>query len=518
MIKKLLAVLLCLSMAVMNVAVAREATAQEDPPRLGREEPVEPPAPFPPGVIPRKRSMPRRPALDRKRLPPEQPAPSPFEVITVEETIPADPVPDKKREAFPARKAGGKKISLELRGMDILNVLKILSNRSGLKIIAGKNVRGKVSVFLKDVDVFNALKIILETNDLAYEMEEDIVKVMTAPEYEKMYGRKFNDRREVKVIKLNYADGAKVMNTLTKLKSAIGQVSFDERVNSLIIFDLPKVIEQMESVIRDIDRRDKQVLIEARIMQILLNDDFKMGIDWEYVFTKVRDHPVEGGFSGNFNILGEGSLGAKFNIGTVAIDNYTAMVKALQTVGKTNLLSTPRITTISGQEAKILVGTKEAFVTTTTTTSGSGVVTTAESVTFIDVGVKLFVTPVIGDDGFIRMKIRPEVSSVDREIATGQGNTIPIVRTSEAETTVIVKDGVTIVIAGLIEDRKMESNSRIPFLGRLPILGYFFGSTNKQKSKTDLVVFLTPHILTGDVVAKEVGEYLNKKKQKEKND
>ncbi|MFH1282895.1 MAG: secretin N-terminal domain-containing protein [bacterium] len=406
-----------------------------------------------------------------------------------------------------------RKISLELRSMDIINVFKILSDKSGLKIIAGKNVRGTVSLFLKDVDVFKALTMILETNELAYELDDSIIKVTTAMEYEKAYGRKFNDKRDIQVVKLNHAKAADLLALLNKLKTNVGEIIHDERMNSLVIVDLPEAIEEIMKVIKMIDHPDKQVLIEAKIVQILLNDDFKMGVDWQYVFSEINERKVEGGVKGNFNILANSALGAQFDIGTIEIDNYAAMLKVLETVGETNLVSTPRITTINNTEARILVGTKEAYVTSETTSTGSGVVTTAESVTFVDVGVKLFVTPTIGEDNFIKMKIRPEVSSVDREMTTGQGNSIPIVRTSETETTVLVKDGVSIVIAGLIEDRKLDTQSQIPILGHIPILGYLFRSTSKVKAKTDLVVFLTPHIVNGNIKSEEFDKYFPKDKE-----
>jgi general secretion pathway protein D len=187
------------------------------------------------------------------------------------------------------------------------------------------------------------------------------------------------------------------------------------------------------------------------------------------------------------------------NVGTLSIDNFNAVFDVLQTVGKTNMVSSPKIATIENQEAKILVGTKEAYVTTTVSTPGTGVSTTAESVTFIDVGIKLFVTPTVGDDGFITMKIRPEVSSVDRLLQTSQGNSIPIVRTSESETTVMVKDGITIVIGGLIEERDEKSTSGIPLLCKIPFIGPLFGKTSIEKTRTELAVFLTPRVMTGDV-------------------
>ena len=146
-----------------------------------------------------------------------------------------------------------------------------------------------------------------------------------------------------------------------------------------------------------------------------------------------------------------------------------------------------------------MVGSTLPYVTTTTTTPASGPTTTAESVNFIDVGVKLFVTPTIHTDDFITMKIKPEVSSVTSSLTSSNNNKIPIVETSEAETVVTVKDGVTIVIGGLIKDEKLSTVRKIPILGDLPLVGLAFRNQEQSMKKTELVIFLTPKIMTGDV-------------------
>ena len=184
----------------------------------------------------------------------------------------------------------------------------------------------------------------------------------------------------------------------------------------------------------------------------------------------------------------------------------------LQTVGNTKILSSPRIVALNGQESKILVGTKQAYVTTTVLSPGGGAtVTTTEQINFVDVGVKLFVTPVIGEDGFITLKVKPEVSSVDSTITTAEGNTVPIVRVSQAETSLVVKDGVTVIIGGLIEDSKVDTKSGIPILSQIPILGIPFRSQDTNNQKTELVIFLTPKIVDGEASSPEAQDYLPKK-------
>ena len=175
---------------------------------------------------------------------------------------------------------------------------------------------------------------------------------------------------------------------------------------------------------------------------------------------------------------------------------FEVLIKFLRTIGDTKVLSNPKLAVVNNEEAKIHVGEREAYVTTTTTT-GQATSATAESVTFVDVGIQLSVTPTINEDGFVTMKIKPEVSSVARSLITPSGNAIPIIDTSEAETTVMVKDGKTIIIAGLRKDEQNDTNQRVPFLGDIPLIGRLFQNVVTSKKRTELLVLLTPHIIDG---------------------
>jgi type II secretory pathway component GspD/PulD (secretin) len=484
---------------------------------------------------------------------PEQPPWSPaVPKRTAQPNMPAS----KNEEQIISSDSSGK-ITLELKGMDILDALKLLSKKSGLNIVAGKNVRGNITIYLKEVDVWDALRIILETNELAYEKEGNIVKVMTARDYELTYGKRFNDKTELKIINLKFANAIDLNPALNQIKSSIGKVAVDEKSNTLILIDTPskiadmqrliaeadvstvtqvfnlnytkaedlekkltevitkgvgriridtrtnkavitdtpKKMSEIEKIITAFDERHREVLIEAKIMQVILNDNFKMGVNWEYLLTQYHSLDLKS----SFGILADTDKKGKISIGTVADNNdYTAFMEALNTIGTTNILSSPRIATVNNEEAKILVGSTEPYVTTTTTTTASGPATTAETVNFIDVGVKLYVTPVINQDKFITMKIKPEVSSVTGYLTTSENNKIPIKETSEAETNIMVKDGVTIVIGGLMKNEDLETLKKVPLFGDLPLLGALFRSKDKTIKKTELVVFLTPHIISGD--------------------
>ncbi len=457
-----------------------------------------------------------------------------------------------------------KTITLDLRGMDILEVLKLISRQGNLNMAASPNVRGNVTMFLKDVGIWEALRLVLETNDLAYVQDGNVARIMTAGDYERLYGARFDDKttievlalknirpapaskfletvksrigkiivydfnnslilidtpeaigkmrdlaasldqeQETKVFSINYA---KAEDMLTKLQSVatrdVGELEMDKRTKRIIAKDYPEKIRQMERVVAAFDGRHRTVLIEAKILQVTLNSKFQMGVQWEHIFNKINGDIIPGAVKGNFAVLPLGGLGLAANVGTLAQNNYTALLQLLESSGKTNLLSAPRITALNNEAAKILVGTKEAYVTTTVLTpGGSSPSTTAENVNFVDVGVKLFVTPDIAEDGYIALKIRPEISSVERTLSTAQGNSIPIIRTSESETSVVAKDGETILIAGLIEDKFERSDSRIPILGAIPILGIPFRGRTDTKVKTEIVVLLTPRIVTGETVA-----------------
>lgn len=452
------------------------------------------------------------------------------------------------------------KISLDLKGLDIIDVLKMISARSGLNIVVGKNVTGKVTIFLKDVDMWDALEIILASNNLAYEKRDNIIYVMTDRDYEFIYGEKFGDKKQLFSRNLKYAKAQDISTMLTQVKSNIGRVIVNEATNTVVVMDTAVKVKQMESLIDNLDKQtqtrvfelkyaqaDKvspkiqeaiskgvgsiridertnkialtdypykiteigriieafdektpQVRIDAQIIEISPEkDEFKLGVDWDAWINK-NFRFINSLSMGNANKLslglaaGSASLGEKYD--------RKGVIDALRTIGKTKILSSPSIMALNNQEAKILVGKKDAYITSTTSQGGTGTEVTSQQVNFVDVGIKLYVTPTINKDGFVTMKIKPEVSSskpVDL-IAQGKVTQVPIVTTSEVETTITVKDGATIVIAGLKQDKKEDEVKKFPVLGDIPLLGIPFRSVSHVINKSELVIFLTPHIIGED--------------------
>ncbi len=293
---------------------------------------------------------------------------------------------------------------------------------------------------------------------------------------------------------LLYADAEAVASRLQEeLTPGLGSVSIDKNSNQLFVRDLPDNLPYLREVVENLDRRTRQVLIEAKIIQVNLSDEFKMGVDWGAVTDKLGGS-VNAGSS--FRILADSESGGRVRATDLSVNDFSlnGLIEALQSVGQTDLLSNPRITAVDGQEAYITVGSTVPYKTIDTREDQGGTLRTFEKVVTVEVGVKLRVTPHINEEGFITMKIKPEVSEVTSFI-----DNIPVIEKSESETTVIVKDGVTIIIGGLIKDQQIESEKRVPILGSIPILGIPFRSKSVKKVKSELVILLQPKIITGDV-------------------
>jgi MSHA type pilus biogenesis protein MshL len=475
--------------------------------------------------------------------------------------------------AFGAQEDGLDLISLDLKGMDIRDVLKILSQKSGLNIVADNTVKGTITLYIKDVSVMDALNIIVSTNNLAYEESGSLIRIMNDRDYEMIYGKRFNDRTKTEIIKLKYANAQEIGNAVNQIKTNIGKIisdnvsntivlidspenidkmkklisqmdiplstevfsldyakaeslkdkigeivskdvgsiKFDERTNKIVVKDTQQKIEDIRKVVSAFDETTKQVVIDANIVQVTLSDKYSYGIDWMDI-AKIGDLKLTG--DTNLSTGLSNVTPSTLSIATTG-GNYSAIVSLLKTYGKTNVLSRPRITVVDGQEAKILVGAKEVYVTSEVTTTSGGTYHTTDHVQFVDVGVRLAVTPEINKAGFVTLKIKPEVSNADAtktvQLKNPDGSTrtiVPYVTTAEAETFVVVKDGATIIIGGLMKDTLIDHKERVPFLGDIPLIGRLFSAKGKSKEKTELVIFLTPHIIAGDKTTEEAQKYI----------
>jgi type II secretory pathway component GspD/PulD (secretin) len=363
-------------------------------------------------------------------------------------------------------------------------------------------------------------------------------------------------KSNLKVFTLKYAKAKDIEEQLKNqldLKR-VGMIKADERTNQVIVQTLPERMKNIEELITSLDKKTKAVLIDTKIIKIKLSNQTDTGVQWEGLFNLAKQYGMAyigsypfsamtagitsptfetrsayyqrtGGDIGSYPFSGTTSSlnastkvtpGKNMHIGIVdSKRDFDTVVNYLQTLGKSKIIASPSIAVVNNQEAKIHIGERRAYVTTTTTT-GTTTSTVSEEVTFVDVGVSLSVTPMINEDGYITMKVKPEISSVVDNIITSSKNTVPIIDTSTAETTVIAKDGATIIIGGLGREEKTESSEQVPILGKIPILGFLFRNKTQRVERVELVIMLTPIIFEGDkfVTTKEAEKFPVKQPKK----
>jgi type II secretory pathway component GspD/PulD (secretin) len=351
-------------------------------------------------------------------------------------------------------------------------------------------------------------------------------------------------KSSIKVFGLKYAKAKDIEEQLKAQLDIkkVGTIKADERTNQVIVQALPERMDKIAELISALDKKTKAVLIDIKIIKIKLTNQLESGIEWEGIFnvaakygmTYVGSYPfsavqaatdawrsrkqvysdMKGSigsypFSGTTSNYSGGTKvtpGERLHVGIIDRKrDFDVMIKYLQTLGKTKILSNPTLAVINNQEAKIHVGERRAYITTTTTT-GSTTTTTSEAVTYVDVGIQLSITPMINEDGYVTMKVKPEISSVIGNVTTSSNNLIPVIDTSEVETTVIAKDGATIILGGLGKEEKTESSFQIPILGNIPLLGLLFRSRTQGTERTELLIMLTPIIFEGDTLVTPKGK------------
>lgn len=303
---------------------------------------------------------------------------------------------------------------------------------------------------------------------------------------------------ETRTFIINHADVETLRGEIDKmLTREVGTMQSDARTKTLIVSDLPHNLERIVEMVAAFDKPPKQVFIEAKIMEVTLSDEFKLGINWNSLYQQLDPRSSLQGTVRNTLLStdnpGVGSLTYKTILGDGS--TFDAALDALKTVGDIKVLSNPHVSVVDGEEASIKVVQDTPYAQTSAEITGSDTNFVGEEIIYIEVGVILTVTPRIGDDGFISMAIRPEVSSASYDYQAFRQ--IPVVQRTYSETTVMIKDGETIIIAGMIQNSNRKLEQRVPLLGRIPLLGALFRSNQDTESTRELVVFLTPRTFTG---------------------
>jgi type IV pilus assembly protein PilQ len=444
--------------------------------------------------------------------------PAPPTVVEVEEEMAAAekvpvieaagpmPSPDMPRAFI------GQKISLDLQEVDIRNVLRLLADVTGKNLVVEPGVSGKVTLKVDNVPWDQVLELILKINELDQVMEGNVIRIATAAKIKAELERK---REEVEAqkelmaaardlgeisteyLQVNYADVGDISSQIDNVKSDKGTVTVDNRTNLIIYSDFPKRIETAKEILARLDKATKQVMIESRIVSANTNFTRNLGVSWNASYT---NNSLNNRLSSptNANVVdfavaaptaGIGTFGLNF-ARTLGVNNLLTLdmqLDALEQAGEGRVISSPRIFTLDHVQAMIQQGDQIPYPQRTE----EGTISTA----FAPATLSLTVTPHITPDNKVRLEVSAKKDEADFSRTVQD---VPAIRTQEAQTELLVNDGDTIVIGGIVISDYSWSESRVPFLWRIPLLGWLFKNRQLVDEKTELLIFLSPSIIADE--------------------
>lgn len=455
------------------------------------------------------------------------------------------------------KEASGR-ITLDFKEADIKSVLKVLALKSGVNIVSSPEVSASVTIKLTDVPWKDALKVILSNYGYAYEQRENIIMVAPLEKLAEQKKQEVELSQVqptlTEVFNLKYIDAGDAKKAIESLLSARGEVAVLEstgqagwefgsddiskrrrvsegrisRSKTLIITDTPGVLDKTRKIISDIDIKPQQVLIETRIIEANKDRLRDIGLDWGTGSTGASDtsgalsftpagknrrgentsviagHALGGLvspsiFSPKSDEITTANTGLRLAFRKLSGAQFETVLHALEEDVHTNTLSAPRILTLNNQEASILVGEKYPIIKTDISTE-TGQITGATLDKYQDIGIQLNVVPQISDDNYINMIIHPAVTSINEFITVksdsgAELSQYPRINTREAETQILIKDGETVVIGGLLKDVKSRGRIGVPFLSSIPVIGLLFQRRTDDTEKVDLLIFITARII-----------------------
>ncbi|MBS0197139.1 MAG: hypothetical protein JSR77_10305 [Planctomycetes bacterium] len=430
-------------------------------------------------------------------------------------------------------------VDLHVVDEDLTAVLEMLSLQSQRNIVSSKNVSAKVTANLFGVTFYETLDAILNVNGYGYIEDGNFIYVYTLDEIAAI--EKANKQRVSKPLVLNYLSAVDAAEFVKPLLSEGGQIKTNGKMAgfpslgdvpvgneeyalaaTLVIYDYEENVAEIEALIKQIDTRPSQVLIEATILQTQLNEANAFGVDFAVVANmdfgdfvtiggplvgpnaliggKANGKPLpedRGGTALSSNVGNTAGPGG-FKVGVVSND-VAVFMRMLDEVTDSTVLSNPKLLALNRQAARVLVGRKVGYLSTTSTDTA-----TTQTVEFLDTGTQLYVRPIVAPDGMIRMELKPQVSeAVIRDVkdATGAAVTVPDEITNELTTNVIVRDGQTIVLGGLFRESTVATRRQIPVLGDIPLIGSAFRGNDDTTERSEIIFLITPTVVNDTAMA-----------------
>jgi type IV pilus secretin PilQ/predicted competence protein len=424
--------------------------------------------------------------------------------------------------AAAAEKYSGEPVSVNLKDVDLKDFFRLIHELSGLNVVVDPTVKGTLTIVLDEVPWDQALDIVLKNNDLDKQLDGNVLRIATKATLKKEAEQSRDlAKAQSEAISLvtttrtlSYAKASALTSTLQKFLSARGQVLADDRSNTLLIRDVPDTIPVVDNLLRQLDRRPQQVEIEARVVAASRSFARDIGTQLAFATSAINGKNIFGGATGvgtspivrsitpplvsGTPTTGGGSLPLSTNLGAQAptsgfsyafsSPNFALdlIITAAESKGVGKLLSEPKILTQNNKKGIVQQGTKIPIQT---------VVNNTVSVQFINAVLKLEVTPQITADGSILMDVVVENTQIDPAIERVNG--IPALDTQGAESAIIVSDGGTMVLGGIIISSQRTDIQQVPLIGSIPLLGNLFKRTKVETSSQELLFFLTPRILPG---------------------
>lgn len=452
---------------------------------------------------------------------------------------PAAPAPQERSEprvqpafygetgvAMGAKRYGGRRISLDLQDADLVNVLRLFGELANLNMILSPEVRGKVTVRLVNIPWDQAMEIILKMNGLGFIIEDNIIRIASQGALAKEADEEIRTKEAKKkaedlitrTIPINYSEAGKIETTIKKSLSNRGETVVDARTNTIIVKDIARNVDEVLALVRLLDKPTAQIMIEARIVEASLNFNRSLGVQWGANYNagagtgnptglkfpnsvNVTGGPTMGNVasgSGNYFVnmpapagagTGGGAIG--FQFGSLS-KNLTLdlVLSALESTGEGKVISSPRVSALDNKEAKIEQGISIPFATS----QAGG----ATNVQFVDAKLSLTVTPHATPDNRIFMKITATKNAPDTSLLGAGGQ--PSIRKNEASTEILLADGETAVIGGILVLDRGQTITKVPFLGDIPLIGWLFRTTSVREEKRELLIFVTPRIVKPEII------------------
>jgi type IV pilus assembly protein PilQ len=394
----------------------------------------------------------------------------------------------------------GKKISIETDDMELKDIFKLISEEGGVNLVITDEVRGKMSVKLRQVPWDQALVMLMRAKKLSYTKTGNVLRIapiedIRAEEDETVKlanAKKITAPLRVKLVPVSYAKVEELEKQVKPFLSTRGTVMGDTRTSSLVISDIDEHMERVLKLIQSIDIPPQQVLIEGKVVEASDNFEKQIGIQWQATGKPVTIGSLRSTTS--LNITPGSVSGAtgflNFNLGTLDIlGDLSATLTLKESEGLVKVLSSPRVVTLHNETAEISQTQELPIITSTVSPTGA----VSPTVTFKPVKLKLGVTPQITNNGGVIMGV-----DVTREFAGQVADTATQARpinSRTAKTKVLVQNGQTAVIGGVYQSDISEGESRVPWLGNMPVIGWLFKTKTKTQQKNELLIFLTPRII-----------------------